>query len=67
MMQCADDVVQNCTLETCMVLLTNVTPINSITNLKSENKKIKRQRFYGCSATTFSGTQSPNFRIKIYA
>ena len=30
MMQCADDVFLRCTLETCMVLSTNVTPINSI-------------------------------------
>ena len=29
-MQCADDVLLSCTLETCMVLLTNVAPINSI-------------------------------------
>ena len=27
---CADDVLLSCTLETCMVLLTNVAPINSI-------------------------------------
>ena len=29
-MQYEDDVLQNCALETCMVLLTNVTPINLI-------------------------------------
>ena len=29
-MQCADDVLVSCTLESCMVLGTNVTPINSI-------------------------------------
>ena len=28
--QCADDVLQNCTPETCIILLTNVTTINSI-------------------------------------
>ena len=28
--QCTDDVLLSCTLETCMVLRTNVTPINSI-------------------------------------
>ena len=37
-MQCADDVLLSCTLETCMVLLTNVTPINSIK--KRTTKKI---------------------------
>ena len=36
--QYADDVLQCCTLETCMVLLTNVTPINSIK--KRTTKKI---------------------------
>ena len=30
MTQCANDVLLNCTLETCVVLQTNVTPINSI-------------------------------------
>ena len=30
--QCTDDVLLSCTLATCMVLLTNVTPINSIKN-----------------------------------
>ena len=30
MMQYSDDELWNCTLETCMVLLTNVTPINLI-------------------------------------
>ena len=30
MMHYTDDVLLSCTLETCMVLLTNVTPINSI-------------------------------------
>ena len=29
-MQCADDVLFTCTLETCMGLSTNVTPINSV-------------------------------------
>lgn len=32
MMHCADDVFLSCTLETYMVLVTNVTPINSIKN-----------------------------------
>ena len=36
-MQRADDVLLSCTLETCMVLQTNVTPINSIKN-KIENE-----------------------------
>ena len=30
MMQCADDVLLSCKLETCIVLWTNITPINSI-------------------------------------
>ena len=30
--QYIDDVLQNCTLETDIILLTNVTPINSIKN-----------------------------------
>ena len=33
MMQCADDVLMSCTLETYMGLQTNVTPINSIKNV----------------------------------
>ena len=28
-MQCADDILLSCPLETCMVLQSNVTPINS--------------------------------------
>lgn len=32
MIQCADDVLLSCTLETCMVLGTNVTSVNSIKN-----------------------------------
>ena len=36
-MQCVDNVLLSCTLETCMVLQTNVTPINSIKN-KIENE-----------------------------
>ena len=40
----ADDTLQNCTLETCMVLLTNVTPINSIfKKAMDENKKKDRK------------------------
>ena len=35
--QCADDVLQNCTPEAYIILLTDVTPINSI--LKKNNKK----------------------------
>ena len=35
MVQCADDNLLSCTLETCMVLLTSVTPINSIREKKS--------------------------------
>lgn len=34
MMQYADDVLLSCTLETCMVLLTNIPPIYSIKILK---------------------------------
>ena len=34
-MQYSDDVSQNCTLETCIILLTNVTPINLIKEKKS--------------------------------
>ena len=37
MMQCADDALLSCTLETCMVLVTIVTPINSI---KKKDKQI---------------------------
>ena len=33
-MQCADDVSLSCTLETCMILYTNVTPINLIKKRK---------------------------------
>ena len=34
--QYTDDVLQNCTLETCTILLTNVTSINSIKNKKKK-------------------------------
>ena len=44
-MQGADDVVLSCTLETCMVLLTNVTPINPIKILgASSNGPIGRKQ-----------------------
>ena len=57
-MQCADDALQNCTLETCLILLTNVTPNkfnkNKLTKIKnhpflrvSENKTKKTNHFYG--------------------
>ena len=36
-MHCADDALLSCTLETCMVLVTIVTPINSI---KKKDKQI---------------------------
>ena len=36
-MQCEDDVLLSCTLETCMILWTNVTPINSIKKEKETN------------------------------
>ena len=39
-MQCADDVLLSCTLETCMVLLINVTPINSKKKNKNKQKNI---------------------------
>ena len=35
----SDDVLLSCTLETCLVLLTNVTPINSIKKKKRKNRK----------------------------
>lgn len=37
-MQCADDALQDCTVETCIILLTIVTPINSI---QVKKRKIK--------------------------
>ena len=37
--QCTDDVLQNCAPETCIILLTSVTPINSI------KRKMKKKRF----------------------
>ena len=37
-MQCADDVLLSCTLDTCMSLQTNVTPINSIKKYKNKIK-----------------------------
>ena len=37
--QYTDDVLQNCTPEACIMLLTNVTPINSIQIFKKENDK----------------------------
>ena len=36
--QCTDDVLWNCVPETCIILLTSVTPINSI---KGNNKFLK--------------------------
>ena len=38
--QYTDDVLQNCTPETCVILLTDITPINSINikNKKNNNK-----------------------------
>ena len=41
-MLCADDVLLSCTLETCMVLLTNITPINS--TKKKKDKETHRLR-----------------------
>ena len=38
--ECAGDVLKSCTLETCMFLLTNVTPINSIKIDNVESIKI---------------------------
>ena len=40
--QCTDDVLQKCTPETYIILLTNVTPINSIKILKT--MKIKQTK-----------------------
>ena len=34
--QYTDDVLLNCTPETCIILLTNVTPINSIKTIKNK-------------------------------
>ena len=36
LIQCTDDVLLSCTVETCMVLQTNVTPINSIKEKRTE-------------------------------
>ena len=45
MMHYTDDVLLSCTLETCMVLLTNVTPINPIKILgASSNGPIGRKQ-----------------------
>ena len=41
MVQHSDDVLLSCTLETCMILQTNVTPINSISKNKIKQNKIK--------------------------
>ena len=40
--QCTDDVLQNCTPETYIILLSNVTPINSIKKKKEsrENRPV---------------------------
>lgn len=38
-MQCADDVLQNCTLETYTIVLTKITLINSIKCLNQKRKK----------------------------
>ena len=53
MMQCAGNVLLSCTLETCMVLGTSVTPINSI---KNNNIKCGKFAFVWkniCSASTY--------------
>ena len=47
MTQRADDGLQGCTLETCMVLATEVTPINSI-----KKKKLKSKIGFGDACTT---------------
>ena len=41
-MQCIDDGPENCAPETCVVLLTSVSPINSIKT--NEMQKIKKKR-----------------------
>ena len=43
--QYTDDVLQNCTPETCIVLLTNVNPINSPKKKKKYINKNKRRAF----------------------
>ena len=44
--QCTDDVLKNCALETCIILLTSDTPINSIKiNNKGVKKKIRLKHF----------------------
>ena len=39
--QYTDDVLQNCTPETYVILSTNVTPINSVKKVKKRKKSIK--------------------------
>ena len=39
--QCTDDVLQNCELEICKILITNVTPIDSI---KKEKKNFEMEK-----------------------
>ena len=45
--QCTDDVLWNRTPETCIILLTSVTPINSI------KEKIKQYKVYNLSLNAF--------------
>lgn len=59
-MQCADDVVFSCTLSTCMVLLINVMPINSI---KNKVKKLKKDLNYVSFNQLFSGWEI-NWQLK---
>ena len=44
--QCTDDVLQNCAPETCAILLTSVTPTNSINRkkIKGLNRKKKKRK-----------------------
>ena len=59
MMQYADDVLQSCTLETYIVLLTNVTTINSIEKKIQEKKKEEKKE------KIFSKDQIPGTTRKI--
>ena len=42
--QYSDDVLQNCVLETCILLLTSVTPINSVKNENVKNNFILKNK-----------------------
>ena len=60
-MQCADDVLLTCTLETCMLLLTSVTLINSIKNTGDLLLRKTGRRGIG-GGRVVSATVGPHFR-----